>query len=742
MPSSPSLGRSSAEVDENDLPQRGHFRQKLEQYQRAASASQVGSSAKLSGSQSSSASSSASRNTGSMSASRVSSAVPKHKPASAAKSSKYPKKIDLVGDEENDDDYNYPSSSRKKQFWRMAHSFSNEKNANKASPVATSSGANYAPSSRKKDHKEQPSMIHDHVDEAESSRSVSHIKSSARTSRESRATPVKEPAQDYSSEEEESKSVKPVLKVTPVKIQKPKSRIPSSSAKKREKQEDECRVEDIKSLLSKMDKKQPAARKNVNRAGGATTTSSSYQPKNGVVSSFDPSAGTLVNVGQNLPSSSSSSSAIPKDWKKKVEAFDREEKNFYQRRHNSLTKSNNLLQRDDDSESDSLDDSPSASKSVEGADKFEVELTDNIFENSRKYQEEHKRIVAKIHRQWARKFKELHKETDVRHGALLNQIGELEMLIESTEEYRQRRAELLTFKEGEQVKLEGAYEEALEKLDEQKSITKNLKSEVERFRLQAQQAEQAFQYIQKEMKADHSTAKKRMETKCDHLKKQVRDLTEQVARTEERLRASEDELKDVKQAEKSLLKEAKTLQDERENVEKAARSIVQECEAKFGQEIQSGKTELEVLRSDNSEKNKELTELRFQVQKQEQQIEHMRREYELQLENLRIKGAVDSVKLHLHVNKEAADDYEVQVKEISDDEDGQKTPRSSISSAKSEETVKFNEQIHRTLPQPPAIPVVVSNRFAPKQQNPESAKKKKTRSAFAEMYSMQNYSAF
>ena len=92
------------------------------------------------------------------------------------------------------------------------------------------------------------------------------------------------------------------------------------------------------------------------------------------------------------------------------------------------------------------------------------------------------------------------------------------------------------------VKLEGAYEEALEKLDQQKRVCSAIQADAQKFRVQASQAEEAFDQIQKELKKDHLAQKKKMDLKCDHLKKQTRDFKEQIATLEETLGEREEEV--------------------------------------------------------------------------------------------------------------------------------------------------------------------------------------------------------
>ncbi|CAD7925128.1 unnamed protein product [Amoebophrya sp. A25] len=454
------------------------------------------------------------------------------------------------------------------------------------------------------------------------------------------------------------------------------------------------------------------------------------------------------------------------DWKK-IHKFEEEEEKFYAERHNSLAKSSKFGLREKEDDADSLDSSPKFAAPGEKNDDdllFQVELSDNIIENSAKYQEEHKRILGKVNRQWARKFRDFHKDTDMRHSALLEQITCLESLIETTEEYRCRREDMVAFKDNEMLKLEGAYEEALEKLEQQKRVCSAMHVDVEKWRMQAGQAEEAFDQIQKELKKDQLSMKKKMDLKCDHLKKTVRDLKEQVAVLEETVTERNDELSKLRQAETTLKKETMSLQNEKEMVEKTAKNIVEECEAKYGAQLATGKTELEVIKGDNYEKAKEIAELRFQVQKQQQDMLHMQREYELQMENARIKGAVESVKLHLHVNQQQNDDYDIQVAEINSQqnspankaessivggimapaaaESGAPAPLSRASSLSSRDGASMAGAT--VVPRPSASkasqPVApVSNRFAPKGET-DATKRKPATNAFAEMYAAQNFS--
>mmetsp|Transcript_19860 Transcript_19860/g.50057 ORF Transcript_19860/g.50057 Transcript_19860/m.50057 type:complete len:406 (+) Transcript_19860:1092-2309(+) len=397
----------------------------------------------------------------------------------------------------------------------------------------------------------------------------------------------------------------------------------------------------------------------------------------------------------------------------------------------------------DHSGSDSLDSSPSTRRR---GNKFEVELSNDIHENAQKYQEEHQRIVKRIHREWARKFKDLHKENESRQTDLMEQISSLEELIDSTEEYRLRRGHAVAHRDKEMKRLEGAWEDAVDKLEDQKRITTSLQQELDRWRLQATHAEQAFDTIQKELKGEHGQLKKRMELKCDHLKKQLRDLQEHVAKAEKIGAEKEEELRELRYQEKTLQNETKNLMTEKEKTEMQARAMLSETESKFRQDIDAGKTDLEKVRADNLSKERELNEMRFQLQAKTQEVEHLRETFQLQLEHLRIKNAADGVKLQLNARNS---NYDFQLEPVSDDDGSKEQARSSIGSAKSEETIRMADLQQKpglataVVPPAPAAadlppPVVINTRFAAKQPANANTRSKAAYNHFALQYGMQN----
>lgn len=78
-------------------------------------------------------------------------------------------------------------------------------------------------------------------------------------------------------------------------------------------------------------------------------------------------------------------------------------------------------------------------------------------------------------------------------------------------------------------------------------------------------------------------------------------------------------------------------------------------------QIQSEQTDLEKVRADNLSKERELNEMRFQLQAKTQEVEHLRETFQLQLEHLRIKNAADGVKLQLNARNS---NYDFQVETL------------------------------------------------------------------------------